>query len=321
MSGLVKTNLYSTLFRWAHRQDENFVTEGFTYILSRLLEREPIVARDLIHRLCSRASDAAFDLGKQISITTQFTTDEGRPDLCIQSDSFLALVEFKKGSGLGPDQLERYSRWLKKNANGRMTRLVLLSVFLVAPEENDGQTKARDETPLDVVYRRWHSVADWLKHSAELSETSQFLIDEFLDFLGEQIMTVEQVSWQYLEGTRALCRFTDMLGKALENAGIQIHQRSSGWDSRGLYTEGKRFWIGVYLSRPSVLQFEFVDAAPDVERFKNLGRGEILDKKCLFTSDLTSEAVHFFSRSKDSQLDFLTTFVTQAHNDARACVL
>ena len=192
-----------------------------------------------------------------------------------------------------------------------MSRLVLLTVYHVEFEEDDPQPD---------MHIRWHEVADWLYGLCNISPISRFLIEQFVKFLGGQVMAIEQVGWQYAEGTKDLCRLIEMLGKALENNQIRIHRNSSGWEARGFYTEGKRYWVGVYLAKPEILQFEFADAKPNIEAFKELGRGEFVDGKYVFRVQLDSEPIHFFARTKESQLEYLTEFVKNAYVDAGTCV-
>lgn len=311
MAQTQRINLFSSLFRWAHRQDENFVTEGFAYLLNWFLQNEPERGRRFVRQLCSGEAVAVLDIGNCVRVTTQVTTDEGRPDVRIESERLLALVEIKKGSGLGLEQLDRYRRVLEATANGRTTRLILLTVFLVE--------FAEDEARPD-VYVRWHQVADWLHDQEWDSEISQYLVSEFVAFLGEQIMTVEHVEWEYTEGVQALCRLTDMLGKALESAQVPIHARSGAWEYRGYYLDGKKFWAGIMYSRPNVLRFTIETKDVDLEGVKNLGRGEMQDGKLVFELDLSTEAVHFFARTKESQLEYLTEFVRSAYKDGQLCL-
>lgn len=314
MAHTKRNNLFSSLFRWAHRQDENFVTDGFVYLLNWFLEHEPARGRELIQRLCSGVDSPVLEIGNRIRVSTQVTTDEGRPDVRIESERLLAFLEIKKGSGLGQDQLRRYRQVLKAAANVPVTRLILLTVFPVA--------FAEDEEHPD-VHLRWHWVADWLNDQPWESEISRYLAKEYTAFLGEQIMTVEHVDWECPGGVQAMCRLTDMLGKALEVAQVPIHSRTAAWDYRGYYLDSKAFWVGILFSDPSVLRFtiQTEEVNVDREKFGTLGRGEIKDGKPAFEIDLSSEAVHFFARSKESQLDYLSEFVQNNYRDGKACLV
>ena len=46
-----QNNLLVRLHKWAFRQDENFLTETFAYVLEYLCEHEPEAASDIIFRL------------------------------------------------------------------------------------------------------------------------------------------------------------------------------------------------------------------------------------------------------------------------------
>jgi hypothetical protein len=111
-----------------------------------------------------------------------------------------------------------------------------------------------------------------------------------------------------------------MLGKALELAQVPISTQRAGWDHRGYYLDGNKFWAGIIYSRPNVLRFTIEANDVDVERVKNLGREVIQDGKLVFELDLSTEAVHFFARTKESQLDYLTEFVRNAYQDGKSCL-
>jgi len=132
-------------------------------------------------------------------------------------------------------------------------------------------------------------------------------------------MTVEQVGWQYAAGIEAMWRLTEMLGTALENAQIPIESRSGGWDFRGYWLDKKKFWAGVYFTRPNIMQLEFGDK-PNLERFQEQGHGGYHDGKYAYRMDLGSESIHFFARTKESQLECLTEFLRQKDQSGLACL-
>ena len=79
-------NLCCNLHRWLRRQDENFVTESFAFLLNVLLDRDPNLGRELIGWLCF-GKDRSFPLlvGETITITVQGAVEEGQPDIWIES--------------------------------------------------------------------------------------------------------------------------------------------------------------------------------------------------------------------------------------------
>lgn len=74
-------NLLCNLCRWAHRQDENFVTEACAFLLDYLLDHEPHLGRSLLAFLCGGPTGFWNDETHRPVVTTQWSTEEGRPDI------------------------------------------------------------------------------------------------------------------------------------------------------------------------------------------------------------------------------------------------
>jgi len=303
-----RVNIFSRLYRWSYRQGENFTTDAFAGLIGLLAQEDATAAIGFVSWLCF--GDQQFTLCTVPKITTQATTDEGTPDMTIKSQEILVFVEVKVGSGFGETQVERYCRLLQSEGGCRRKRLVLLTVG-----------RADDVSNTDVRCLRWHEVADRLQNLPLKSPVALFLTSEFVTFLREQIMTIEHVGWQLPDGIAAMRNLIQMLGVALEAVPIPIYSRRSGWDWIGYYLGSDTgLWVGIRHGSPAVVSLAFGSATPDRKAFNALGRGEWNDGRPRFVLDLSSEAVHFFARSKESQLDLLTGFLRQAYADARSCV-
>ena len=125
-----RPNLFSSLYRWARRQDENFTTEGFTWLLGYLVREEPEAGRAIVSWVC--LGNCHHPLREPVLITTQQITPDGKPDIRIDANELVALVEVKKGSGLSKDQLPRYRAALNRMKGDRRRRLILLTRDSVA---------------------------------------------------------------------------------------------------------------------------------------------------------------------------------------------
>ena len=193
-------NLLTSLHNWAHRQDENFITEAFCHLCRHLLEHAPEAGGEMLHRLTGGFIQLSCDDAGQASIITQVTTDQGRPDIVIQTPDHLVYVEVKCGSGLGHQQLERYRNALDSQAEYRKDQkyLVLLSRYVVMIVDNG-------EEP-DYACR-WFEIADWLEKLCVRDEVSKYLVRQFLDFLSERNISVQKVGWNLVDGTKALRNF------------------------------------------------------------------------------------------------------------------
>jgi len=233
---------------------------------------------------------------------------EGIPDIHIDAPGLLVLVEVKKGSDLHSGQLSQYHSMLDRRKQSTK-RLVLLTAFAANFIEEEKPDR----------WVRWGEVANWINQRLPKDLVAHYLTTQFLAFLRSQVMAIEKVEWQYIEGTKALYNFTTMLGQALQNSGVPIYRVSGTWDSRGHYiASGGQFWTGINMDKPHLLRFQFETAKPDLELLKQHG-WQFQDGKYVTTLDLSSESIHFFARSQDSQLDCLTDFVRNAFQVGTRC--
>ena len=114
------SDLFSVLSRYAFRQEENFLTESLVYLLNLILEREKQIGLDILARLCGSQAAPWFENDSNIQISSQFSVEEGRPDIVIRvDDNKIVFIEVKHDSSLGENQLESYYSHLEKRMGGR----------------------------------------------------------------------------------------------------------------------------------------------------------------------------------------------------------
>jgi hypothetical protein len=296
-----RCGLLTSLHRWASHQDENFITEALVYLLNFCLVHEPQAAAYMIEKITGNLLSLKTNEINTISVTTQVHTNKGIPDIKIESDSFLVFIEVKVDSNFASNQLSRYKVVLTKNS--KQTGLITLTRY--RPEQHGA-----DITPDHAVL--WHQLADWLTELPLKNSVAKFLSDEFLKLLEYRRLAMKQVSWQLEEGVIAFRNLIDMLGEALSSRGINIHSRSAAWDWIGYYLENKRLFAGITYENPGIViinnEGELVDNKPDEPEIgfyqsENEWRNEL---------DLYSEDVHFFCRTKASQIACLGNFVEES---------
>ncbi len=71
-----QSNLFVRLHKWAVRQDENFLTETFAYLLEYLIENEPEAACELVARLTGGIITLPPQQVRGLEIRTQISGDE-----------------------------------------------------------------------------------------------------------------------------------------------------------------------------------------------------------------------------------------------------
>jgi len=120
-------NLFSSLAKYASTQEENFLTESLVQLISIILKREHEFGLNLLTNLCGVNKKEWFLKLQEIDISTQFSIQEGRPDIIIRDgENGIVFIEVKHDSSLGDLQLERYLSYLTDSPLENK-RLVLLT--------------------------------------------------------------------------------------------------------------------------------------------------------------------------------------------------
>jgi hypothetical protein len=310
-------NLFTRLHKWAARQDENFLTESLAIVLEQLLILAPEAGVRLVSRLTGGFIEVHPNRASAIEIRTQVEAGLGRPDLEIRTPERLVWIEVKAESQLRTGQLEGY-RVLLRKCGVEPTRLVLLTRY---PEVfQAGETRPDMEI-------RWFEFADWLERELAVVETAAevagFLARQFLDFLREKNMNLVQVGKYMPEGIRALTNMLTMLFEAAIACKVSV-KRSAGWDYIGVSLDGKKYWIGLGYDDPEKLWFR-TSCRIDPEGAARLGEGELTEENWVpgryrwsRDAELASESIHFFERSKVSQMQWLESFLRECLEMARS---
>jgi len=305
------------LHKWATRQDENFLTESLALVLEHLLILAPEVGTRLVKLLTGGFIDVPAQGASSIEIGTQIEAREGRPDMEVAVRHRLVWIEVKAESEIRVGQLEGY-RVLLAQKDVPATRLVLLTRY---PEE----FASGDARP-DCAFR-WFEVADWIENEVPtleaMGEIAVFLAQQFLNFLRTRGMTLTQVSKYMPEGIHALSNLLNMLFEAAEACKISI-KKSAGWDYMGLALDGRKYWFGIGFDEPDKLLF-WTSCRIDREAAARLGTGEVWEESWVpgryrwgLAAELDSEDIHFFSRNKVRQVEWLESFLRGCLAKARS---
>jgi hypothetical protein len=310
-------NLFLRLRKWASRQDENLLTESLSLVLEHLLVLAPEVGTRLGARLTGGFIDLSPADASAIELQPQVEAVQGRPDLAIRSPHRLVWIEVKAESELRAGQLEGY-RVLLGETGVEQTRLILLTRYPEVFQPGDA---------LPDLQIRWFELADWFESEIPAAEAAGavagFLARQFLDFLGARSMTLTQVGKYMPEGLRALSNLMNMLLEAAAACKVPV-QKAVGWDYIGLHLDGRKYWVGVDFAEPEKLWFR-TRCRIDSEAAARLGVGEMTEDSWVPGRyrwwrgvELDSESVHFFSRSKVSQMQWLEDFLRECLAQARS---
>ncbi|MBI9045157.1 MAG: hypothetical protein JEZ06_11775 [Anaerolineaceae bacterium] len=173
---------------------------------------------------------------------------------------------------MGEDQLERYYSYLDQ-LHFLETQLVLL-------------TRSRhsiQETSLDpnlFHHICWHEISGWFSEIPVRDEVACYFVDQFQDFLKKKGMSMEKVTWEFIEGIPAMVNLMNMLAAAISEFDPEIGVKKSMGGSWGGYYLGGEIFIGFRYANHIIIPFE-----------NNSGT------KPSYTRELDLEKVHFF-RSK-----------------------
>ena len=284
-------NLFSALGQLASRQDENYLTESLVYVVKLLLSRRPAAGLAVVNSVCGSPSNSLFTDPKQVLISTQVSTEEGRPDIEVQAADAQVYIEVKHDSPLGLGQLESYLTELQK-MDEKQTRLVLLTRSRYSTVDTTLQ-------PHEYYRVYWYEIFNWLAGIDEQDEVCYFFARSLMEFLEEKRMSMKKVGWEYISGVPAILDFSDMMEAAITSVmpGIKF-KRTGGWSWRGFHLPGG-YWFGFRFNRPLLVTYE-----------NNRGT------RPTYKRDLDLEEIHFFSLSKDEQFESLAGFLRMASEGA-----
>lgn len=301
-------NLLTTLNKWAG-QDENFVTDAFVHLLRHLLTNEPEAATTVLRLLTSGLLVLQPECASQVRISTQVSTNTGRPDIEIRFAGWLIYIEVKVNSPIDESQLTRYLEALRQSGVKNIG-LVLLTRF---PETISGL-----ENQADFCQTRWCEVADWLQaeQAGMRNSISVYLTKQFVSFLGDRNIAMRQVTSELVPGLTSLRSLLLMVGEALNKCGVKFKQNAA-WDYIGYYCDGSKYWVGVYFDEPDCLCFETneFNLASDALQRTDIG-GKFEDhwegggrKKWTDHLDMTPSPGDFFVLSSGEQIQRVIQFV------------
>jgi hypothetical protein len=309
-------NLFARLHKWAGRQDENFLTESLAVVVEQLLVLAPVVGTRLIGLLTRGFIGVPAGDAGSIEIQTQVEEATGKPDLEFSTPYRLVWIEVKAESELRTGQLEGY-RVLLKARKTSQKRLGLLTRY--------PQTYSVEDARPDFEIR-WYELADWIEDELtaldNAGEVAGYLGRQFLEFLRTRGMTLTQVGKYMPEGLRALANLMNMLFEAAAACKVSAKQVANR-DFMGVNLDDTKYVIGIDFSEPEKLWFGTrcrIDPEAAAKLGGELTKENFIPGRCRWNNkvQLDSEEIHFFSRSKVSQMQWLEEFLQDCLSKARS---
>jgi len=301
-------NIFSALAKYNSAIDENYLTESFVFLINTLLQRERPVGLEILTQLCVENNEFSFDIGEDISVSTQETTEQGTPDIKISSPKKRIYIEVKHDSPVDPEQLKRYKKDLE-SWSATTKRLILLTRYPVDFSEHK-------EIPDRCI--RWFEVYNWLATAKDKSQdpVNIYLIESFKSFLEVKQMSIQKVEWEYINGIPAMNNLINMIDVAIQALPINKYWKSARWQHRGFYVEDNKSWCGIHYNNPLVITFEMYKKKFNSKLVKTPSY-EVREGKEHIWFRLQLEDKYFFSLDKDKQLEEITKFVRTAYAEAQ----
>jgi hypothetical protein len=300
-------DIFSALAKYNSATDENYLTESFVFLINHLLAEERTIGLIILTQLCVNNGEFAFDTDEDISVSTQEVTEEGTPDIKISSSTKRIYIEVKHDSPVDPDQLKRYKSDLE-SWSADIRRLILLTRFPVDFSEHKG---------IPDKHVRWFEVYNWLVNTEAQDAVAIYLIEQFKSFLEVKQMSIQKVGWEYINGVPAFNNLVNMIEAAIQGASLRVHQKSAAWGLKGFYVENSEFLCGVHYNNPLIVTFELMDKKKFDQEVLTTSTYPLREGKYRLWFRLSLEEMHFFSLSKDDQLEELIKFVKTSYADAQ----
>ncbi len=301
-------SIFSVLAKYNSATDENYLTESLVFVINALLQLDRPIGLEILTQLCVKDNEFSFDIGEDISVSTQEVTEQGTPDIKVSSPDKLIYIEVKDYSQVDPDQLKRYKKSLE-SPSVNIKQLILLTRFPVDSSEHQG---------IPDKHVRWFEVYNWLTNARTKTKdpVSVYLIDSFKSFLEAKQMSLQKVEREYIKGVPALNNLVTMLEVAIQGASVPIYSKSAGWDYKGFWLDNKKYISVIYYDNHLLITFEIADKLKYNKDLLKKPSYELREGRDRLWFRLPLEDKHFFSLDKDKQLEEITNFIRQCYTEA-----
>lgn len=298
------SGIFQNLHKWASSQDENFTTEILIYIISESLILDAEYAIYLLDYI-SGSFICANDIDDCI-VSGQYSTKYGVPDLVIEAKNKIVFVEVKVDSDFGDKQISRYRKAVELQT--KESRLITLTRYIL--------TKSTVKEEMPDISITWDNLSELFSIKYPNNSNIKYLVKEYIHYLKYRGLAMEKVKWQLIEGVAQIKNLMAILSEAISHSTASISQSSNGKDWAGYYLDGSKLFIGLYYDEPEKISINtecaLLENASDIQiegRFEN--------NKWWWDLPLTDEDVHFFSRTKASQIEVLTQFINNSVINAK----
>ena len=247
---------------------------------------------------------------EDISVSTQYVTEVGTPDIKVSTGDKLIYIEVKDRSPVEARQLRHYRKALE-SSHCPIKKLILITRV---PADNTEHKGLPDRQVC------WFEVHNWLTSLETREPVSAYMVNSFKSFLEDRRMAIDKVGWEYINGVPAFNNLINMIEAAIKNVGISFHKnypRAAAWDSKGFWLENRKYYCGIYYNTPLSVIFKAFNK--EELSMENVNPPSYPVKEALRSIwfILQLDDVHLFSLDKDRQLEEITKFVSTAYQEAK----
>ena len=166
---------------------------------------------------------------------------------------------------------------------------------------------------------RWFEVYRWFEEIKTQDPVSRYLIQAFKSFLEEKQMSVQKVAWEFINGVPALNNMINMIETGIQGAGLKVSAKYYGGEGKGFYIESKQFWCGFWLFEHLFVCFDI--QRPYLKKYNTkllkTPSYQLEEDRDAISFSLDLEKIHFFSLTKEEQLDEITKFIKTCYKESQ----
>lgn len=181
------------LFSLTSKRDEPYLTQVFAYLLANY----PRYREYLFEQCFGLAGLGSFEW-----LEPEHSETNGRPDIFVKFKDARVAIENKIDANFTPEQIQRYKKEYGK--------VILIYRYLADVEQ--GQFAD--------IRTTWNQVHDFtckhLQIEKGLDEVQKKLLVEFVKYLEEEGMAADRVTWEIVQGTKALKNLYSQILEAFE---------------------------------------------------------------------------------------------------------
>ncbi len=157
-------SIFTNIYKYRQTDRKNEIENYLIEIFSDCLRKDKILKHNFFDKI-------GFENVKAEILTQKTFSNRKRPDICIEDNESLFLIECKVGANEGNNQLADYQKILKENKN-KKTKLIFLTKYIIKNNEAD-------------ISFTWSDIAEIIsdKNNLLTTELKKYLLESNIAFM------------------------------------------------------------------------------------------------------------------------------------------